>query len=563
MRTLHLKLMTLMIVGTLSCFLSAVLLSQTPTVVNLPAGNIGFLVVHSNTIYNASPLGTTVTGTQGVGNDNVKTMQTAGVSNVTFNSIVFKGAGIKLDNTTDLTFNDCWVMDSYQALQGGGNTRLVMNRFHIFNATWSIQLYNGTGGSWTDCTMEKIGYGWKWSTGGVKDVRIIRLIIKHCRAMGVEFQYDTADTDMYLEDCAYIDPDRYDNDSQNDGATMAFSIPNKNGKTKAVRCFASGYAWILNADGTPKMVNGQQVRRASSSAWAGVRVGFEGGGQGSVWDSCWADRVNDSWAIVVAPPSHGEQLINCLATGCNERADYEGNADAAHVGSNAVQDSHGAWYFKTDGVLPMQGGWSPQLPPAAPAAPTTRPATQPAGKYVFASTQPFTTVRNGWGPVEINLSNGEQLAKDGHPLTLRGWVYSSGLGVHAESEVQYTLGGKYKTVVADVGIDDETNGAGVGTFQVWSGPSKLWDSGGLNGKDSPRALSLDVTGLATINLKVTAGTINTSAHGDWGFLRFVPADPIVPPIPPTTLPVDEVKSVDTILKYQSGKTQTFHSTTAP
>ena len=42
-----------------------------------------------------------------------------------------------------------------------------------------------------------------------------------------------------------------------------------------------------------------------------------------------------------------------------------------------------------------------------------------------------TSAANGWGPYEKDMSNGEQAAGDGGPLTIRGVVYAKGLGVHA------------------------------------------------------------------------------------------------------------------------------------
>src|SRR5262249_31074790 len=54
---------------------------------------------------------------------------------------------------------------------------------------------------------------------------------------------------------------------------------------------------------------------------------------------------------------------------------------------------------------------------------------------VAVSDLPLTIVRNGWGPAELDKSNGELLASDGKILTLNGVVYDSGLGVHAPSEI--------------------------------------------------------------------------------------------------------------------------------
>ena len=48
---------------------------------------------------------------------------------------------------------------------------------------------------------------------------------------------------------------------------------------------------------------------------------------------------------------------------------------------------------------------------------------------------------NGWGPIEMNRSNGEMGASDGRPLTLDGQVYARGFGVHAGSAIRLGLQG--------------------------------------------------------------------------------------------------------------------------
>ena len=66
-----------------------------------------------------------------------------------------------------------------------------------------------------------------------------------------------------------------------------------------------------------------------------------------------------------------------------------------------------------------------------------------------------TSATNGYGPYEKNTSNGEQLAGDGHTITLNGVTYAKGLGVHAPSDLKYNLGGQYTSFASDVGVDDE------------------------------------------------------------------------------------------------------------
>jgi len=70
-----------------------------------------------------------------------------------------------------------------------------------------------------------------------------------------------------------------------------------------------------------------------------------------------------------------------------------------------------------------------------------------------------TATRNGWGPFETDSSNGEYLAGDGHPISLRGTFYQKGLGVHATSVLVFDLNNMgCTTFTSDIGVDDEVAG---------------------------------------------------------------------------------------------------------
>jgi hypothetical protein len=146
--------------------------------------------------------------------------------------------------------------------------------------------------------------------------------------------------------------------------------------------------------------------------------------------------------------------------------------------------------------------------------------TSPPGSVTFLSDLSWTSATSGWGPVELDRSNGEQAAGDGHPLTIRGATYAKGLGVHAASDLSYALNGAYTTFLADVGVDDETNGQGSVVFQVWVDGVKLYDSGLVTGTTAVKSVSVDVTGKTTLRLVVTdGGNNNASDHADWANAR--------------------------------------------
>jgi glucose/arabinose dehydrogenase len=126
------------------------------------------------------------------------------------------------------------------------------------------------------------------------------------------------------------------------------------------------------------------------------------------------------------------------------------------------------------------------------------------------------TPANGWGPVERDMSNGEQAAGDGRTITLDGVAYGKGLGVHAPSDVRYNLNGTCTGhFVADVGIDDEANGGSV-VFQVHLNGALAYDSGLVGVADLRKTIDLAVGGVNELRLVVTdGGNGNGLDHADW------------------------------------------------
>jgi glucose/arabinose dehydrogenase len=135
----------------------------------------------------------------------------------------------------------------------------------------------------------------------------------------------------------------------------------------------------------------------------------------------------------------------------------------------------------------------------------------------WLSDLPRTVVRNGWGPVEKDMSNGEQAAGDGPAITLNGTVYAKGLGGHAASEVDVAMNGACTIFTSKVGVDDEVPAShGSVVFQVWGDGTKLADSGRMTGATATRSFTVDVTGRTKLRLVITdGGDGNAYDHGDW------------------------------------------------
>jgi beta-galactosidase GanA len=142
-------------------------------------------------------------------------------------------------------------------------------------------------------------------------------------------------------------------------------------------------------------------------------------------------------------------------------------------------------------------------------------APPPSGT-VAVSDLPFLSATNGWGPVERDTSNGETAAGDGRPITIAGRTYAKGLGTNSISDVQVYLGGKCTRFTADVGVDDEQNGAGTVTFQVLADGRSLVTTPVLLGHQAATAIDVDVTGAQALELVVgDGGDGNGNDHGDW------------------------------------------------
>lgn len=149
---------------------------------------------------------------------------------------------------------------------------------------------------------------------------------------------------------------------------------------------------------------------------------------------------------------------------------------------------------------------------------TTATSGTPSVSYL--SDLAWTSAQNGWGPVERDRSNGEQLPGDGLTLTLNGVSYSKGLGAHAASDIRFALGGTCTTFEASVGVDDEVTANGSLVFEVWGDGAKLYDSGLMTAATATAPVSVSVSGRAELRLVITdAGDGNVGDHGDWADAR--------------------------------------------
>jgi hypothetical protein len=95
----------------------------------------------------------------------------------------------------------------------------------------------------------------------------------------------------------------------------------------------------------------------------------------------------------------------------------------------------------------------------------------------------------------------------GHDLVVAGSTYAKGIGLHSQSQVHYTLAGKYRRFEALVGLDDYDGGGGSVRIGVLA-DGKAVDLGPnreLTIASGPRPLGIAVAGVQELSLVVEFG----------------------------------------------------------
>lgn len=138
---------------------------------------------------------------------------------------------------------------------------------------------------------------------------------------------------------------------------------------------------------------------------------------------------------------------------------------------------------------------------------------------LYVTDMDWTSSNNGWGPVEIDQSNGEDATDDGRVITLNGQSYSRGLGVHASSTVTYNLSGDYARFQSDIGLDDEVGTSGSVIFNVLVDGVQRYTSGLMTGANATKSIDIDVSGANTLTLNVNPDGDNGLDHASWGGAR--------------------------------------------
>jgi glucose/arabinose dehydrogenase len=145
---------------------------------------------------------------------------------------------------------------------------------------------------------------------------------------------------------------------------------------------------------------------------------------------------------------------------------------------------------------------------------------------------------NGFGPIEIDKSNGGEAANDGTIITLNGTTYSKGIGVHANSEIIYNFPPNiYNTFSAKIGIDDEMTNIACGSvvFKVFKNNILAYESPIMIANTGTITLQLDLTNTTQLKLVADAGQNTNCDHGDWADAKLLSINDKIPPTTPLNL----------------------------
>jgi hypothetical protein len=94
--------------------------------------------------------------------------------------------------------------------------------------------------------------------------------------------------------------------------------------------------------------------------------------------------------------------------------------------------------------------------------------------------------------------------------------FADGIGVFAQSLLEYPLNKQFSRFTAKVGVDAVTEGRGSVVFEVYADGKKIWASGVMSGLDQPKAIDVDVKGVDRLRLILTdAADGNKFDAGDW------------------------------------------------
>ncbi|NLW49384.1 MAG: hypothetical protein GXY85_00890 [Candidatus Brocadiaceae bacterium] len=113
----------------------------------------------------------------------------------------------------------------------------------------------------------------------------------------------------------------------------------------------------------------------------------------------------------------------------------------------------------------------------------------------------------------------------GPPLRMGGEAFSTGIGMHVRTEMEFAPDGDYTHLCALVGVDDAAGASGAVVFRVEADGRAVFRSDALHGGDAPIAVTADIAGARRVTLIAESAdpTALSGQFADWAEARFVRA----------------------------------------
>ncbi len=111
----------------------------------------------------------------------------------------------------------------------------------------------------------------------------------------------------------------------------------------------------------------------------------------------------------------------------------------------------------------------------------------------------------------------------GDAISIAGRRYPWGIGVHADSELTFDLGGRYQEFRSAIGIDTRMGDRGCVRFLVQGDGRSLYESPLVRGSDpAPREVLVSLAGVKRLTLKVLqCDQLDLGAAANWGSARVI------------------------------------------
>ena len=268
--------------------------------------------------------------------------------------------------------------------------------------------------------------------------------------------------------------------------------------------------------------------------WAAARIECTGGGGGDTTPPTVTGRTPAPGATAVAtsvsPTATFSEAMNASTiTTTNFTLVKQGTstpvaATVSYAGQTATLDPSSDLDASSTYTATVKGGSSgvKDLAGNALASDSTWTFTTASGGGTtssFLSDLNWTSATNGWGPVEKDMSVGNNGAGDGSTITLNGTTYAKGLGMHAVADVRYAIS-NCQRFKADVGVDDAVGTNGSVVFTVFAGATQVFTSGTMTGSSATQTIDVAITGATELRLVVgnSNGSISYD-HADWAAAR--------------------------------------------